>query len=104
MLDKVMIKHLDGMNEIETEIESALDRLFKDINIDAILDSPQEAMLAVTEIFKEMMVDKVIPLSVKEGQDLAEYIKRLRKGEKIEIPDSNDPNLNKENADDIGIV
>lgn len=104
MLDRVMIKHLDGMSDIEDKIEASLDKMFKNINIDAILDNPQAAMIELIEVFQEMMADDVIPLSVKQGQSLAEQIKKLRKGEKIEIPDSNDPNLNKENASDIGIV
>jgi hypothetical protein len=45
-------------------------------------------------------MDNVIPDSIKQGQKLAATIDKLRKGEKIEIPDSTNPTLNKDMAAD----
>lgn len=100
MLDIVIRKHIDSMDSIALDIDTQIDKLMKSIDIDAIMENPQDAMIQIGEAMGEILKNKIIPNSVNQGHQLAATIEKLRKGEKIEIPDTENPTLNKELADD----
>ena len=100
MLDRVIISHLDEMDKVSDEAEGLIEKVIKSLDIDEVLDDPMGTMQEVSEVVKEILLYNIIPKAIKNGEDFVSAIESLKRGEKIEIPDSSNPNLNKELVDD----
>lgn len=92
MLDKLLHKHLDQMDELEARVQEEIDVILASIDRKQILDNPREALYTVVEAVKSILEEKYIPLAAKDGFDL---IKKVVNKDVI-IDDSTNPNQNKE--------
>jgi len=93
LLDSVINKHLDVMDELKTGIEKDINDLMTDIDIDIVIDNPEEAMLAVVEIFQEVLLDKYAKTAVEEGIKLS---KAIKKDGEIVVADTDNTKLNED--------
>jgi hypothetical protein len=100
MLDKILIDHLDKMDNVSDDIEILLDKVFKSLDIDEIIENPQEAMLESATLLSELIINNILKDSVKNGRDLADKIEALKRGDKIDLPSGKDPKVNEGLAND----
>ena len=97
-LDKTIHKHIDEMDAIEDAVVLEIDELMKQIehNFNRMIESPQEVLDEVIDaVFEEIIYPRREAL-VKAGNNVALKFKE----DDIEIPDSNDPELNDDQRDD----
>jgi len=95
MLDQVIHKHLDVMDKIQDRVEAAVDEMMQNLDIDVILENPEESLLALVEYIKSEIADKYIQESIKAGESLEIAI---RKDGEIVISDSDNPRENDDKA------
>lgn len=97
MLDKIINKHIDKQEVIENRAEKDIDTLLSALDINAILADPLEALLAVVEELKSLVIEDYAIEAVKNGKEFSDIVTKLKKsGKDIVIEDSDDPNLNKD--------
>jgi len=90
-LDKVLIKHLDEQEELEARIEEDIETLVSGLNINNLIDNPESALMQVVEDLQEILKSEYYPVASENGIELA---KAIEEDGDIQVPDSNDPNLN----------
>ena len=96
MLDKILIKHLDKMDLIADDIDNIINKVMGMIDIELVIENPQEAMLGISDVVQEMLKEEIIEKSLQNGEDLAIEIESLKRGDKIELPNKEDSTVNKE--------
>jgi len=92
MLDKLLHKHLDLMDEIEKSAQADIDEIINNMDIDQLIKNPEMELGIAAMAIKKLMIDKHIPKSIEEGFALSKKIKDLSRD--IVVPDTNNPNLN----------
>lgn len=97
MLDKTILDHVEKMQEKEDLLKEDIDNIIKHIDLDVVIENPQEALQEVADYISEYIQDKYFEDASKNGFAFAKDVKR---DGKIEIPKSNDPQLNKDVFDD----
>jgi len=95
-LDKVIIKHLDEMDKIEEAIDKDIEKLYKMLDIDVLMQEPEEVLGVFVTRVQNILEDKYFPEAAKKGIEFAEKVKA---DGSIEVEKSNNPNLNKELID-----
>lgn len=96
LLDQVIHKHLDKMDELINSIDEEIDMAVKDINIDFVISDPQEALKSLNIwIYEEIIMPKM-EKALKLGKQFAKDVKS--DGEVI-IQDTNNESINKEVLD-----
>jgi len=93
LLDSIIHKHLDVLDEAKAEIEKDIDELIVSIDIDAIIDDPQGVMEYVAELLQQIFIEKYSQTAIQAGLKLA---KDIQEADNIEVPKSKDPKLNQE--------
>lgn len=98
-LDKKIVSHLEAMDKIEDAADEDIDKIFKGIDIDDVMNDPQGSMMIVVNKVTKTLEDKHFIDAVKEGSAFGLVIESTKKD--LVIPDSNDPNLNLKDADEV---
>jgi len=93
LLDSIIHKHLDVLDEAKAEIEKDIDELIVSIDIDAIIDDPQGVMEYAAELLQQIFIEKYSQTAIQAGLKLA---KDIQEADNIEVPKSKDPKLNQE--------
>jgi hypothetical protein len=93
MLDQIIHKHLNKIDEIKLGVEKDIDSLIKEIDIDDVIENPEEILIYIVDILQELLLDKYAEDAVKSGIELS---KAIAKDGEIVVDESKDPNLNKE--------
>lgn len=93
MLDKLIHKHLDAMEEIESEVEADVLKVYSAVNVDALLEDPEGEMLALAQGIAEMLEEKYFERIINQG---IEFAKAVEEATKISVPDTTNPTLNAE--------
>lgn len=91
MLDQVIVKHLDAMDILEESIENDFDEILRDIDIDLIIDNPQEVLQMAAEDMENLLIEKYYTIAAENGIKFAKSI--IDDGD-VKIQKSDDPNLN----------
>jgi len=96
-MDKIINASIDKLEELEKEFSIDLKELIGELNIKAIIDNPESAMLQLKEDIKELYLEKYADRAVELGINFAELIQKKIDADKIiKVDDSNNPNLNEE--------
>ena len=82
-LDARVNKHLDVMDKIEDSIDTDVITIVDGINIDAIMENPETAMLAVSGELLLMMEEYAVQ-GAAAGFDFAKMIDEARKDIKVD--------------------
>jgi hypothetical protein len=90
-LDKVLIKHLDDQDELEARIEEDIETLVSGLNINELIDSPESSLMQIVDDLQEILKSEYYPLASQNGIELA---RAIEDDGDIQVPDSNNPNLN----------
>jgi len=90
MLDAKLNAHLDKLENIEGDMEVAIDRLINSINIDAIMDNAEEAMTGYAQEVKVIMLGGHSQTAIESGVELAKTVER----KDVTVQVTNDPKLN----------
>lgn len=93
MLDKVIIDHLDKMDELENNIEDDFDSMLLDVDVDEMIDNPQEVMMNLAEDMQILLEEKYYTFAAANG---IKFAKNITDDGDIKIPKSKDPNLNED--------
>jgi hypothetical protein len=91
MLDPVINKHHDKIEEIQADLQIDIDSIIKSIDIDALIDDPQEVMEAVSLIISDKVTTDYLEPAVMAG---IEFAKDIQKAKSIKVDDSKDPQKN----------
>jgi hypothetical protein len=91
MLDKIIHKHLDAMDEIERDIDEAIDEVFDSIDIKILISDPEQYLDEVVSTVKQMIEENYLERAVKLGDKLYEDV---TKKEEIVVDDSTNPRKN----------
>ena len=83
-------KHIDVLEKIESETEADINKFMGQINIDAVLEDPQAALMIIADAINERMKSEYAPKALVEGLKFAKAVK----DKTIEVPKTKDPNLN----------
>lgn len=76
MLAKVLHTHLDKLEELEKQVQEDIDDVLSHIDRKALMKDPRETLIDVVEAIRELMIEKYMPLSSKEGFHLASIVKQ----------------------------
>jgi hypothetical protein len=93
MLDKIIHKHLDQMDEIQNKIDADISLIMENIDIDAVIENPHDALSKVADTLSDLIEEEYLEESIKQG---IEFSKEIARAKKITVSDSSDP---KENND-----
>jgi len=96
LLDDRIHKHIDQMDKIEERVNKEIDLILQSLDIDDLLESPEEVLLEAVDNFRKILTDELLEESVKVGIDFAKEVKKAK--EDLVIADTDNPNLNKEVA------
>lgn len=97
MLDKIIHKHIDRIDEIQEAIDKEIERVYKGLNIDEIIKGPTTAIYEAMTIIKTIIIERYAKEAINSGLELAEVIKRLMAQDKeIKVSKSKDPKLNED--------
>ena len=91
-LDKVILNHIDEMNEIEEKLINEIDFLFKNIDIELIIESPEKGIESFINRVKTIIIDNHFDKSAMNGLKFAEAIK---KDGMVEVQKTKDADINK---------
>lgn len=91
MLDGVIVKHLDMMDILEESIEKDFDDILDAIDIDLIIDNPQQALRMAAEDMQNLLIEKYYTIAAENGIKFARDI--IKDGD-VKIEKTDDPNLN----------
>ena len=94
MLTKVLHTHLDGMDNINKDIQDTIDMIFSQIDIKEVMVNPEQSMHDVVEEVRNIIIDKYQEEAVKQGLTLVDYMKKRD----IKVSNSDNPTENKELA------
>jgi len=97
MLDKVIHKHLDKMDEMKSEIIKQVDDAVDNTDIQELMQDPEAYMLAFAEMIKTDIIDPMAERAVKLGEAVA---KAIDKKDEIIIDNSDNPDINRDILDD----
>ncbi len=101
MLDQIIHKHIDALEDIEERMFVNIDSLIDNINIDELIDSPTDTILGISSVVKDLIEDIYSAEAMKLGFELADQINEsIKENDLIEVTDSDDPNINKDLLDD----
>lgn len=104
MLSSELHKHLDGMDELEQQMQDDIDMILINIDKKALINDPSGVMNIVVEDIKLLLEEKYIPLASKLGLSLNETLNTFdEKGDKIIIDSTKDADINEGILDDNGI-
>ena len=95
-LDKVILDHIEDMELIEEKVDKDIDNMLSKLDIDAVLENPDEALFSFAFSVQSMLEDRYYPTVADKGLAFADDV---RKDGEVKVFDSNDPNLNKEVVD-----
>lgn len=98
-LDKKIVNHLEDMDKIEDAADADIDKIFKKINIDDVINDPLGALTIVVNQVASTLEDKHFVDAVKLGSEFGVLLETTKTD--LKVPDSNDPNLNLKDADDV---
>lgn len=93
MLDKIIHKHLDSMEDIEADVEKDLGQVYNAVDVDALMEDPEAELLAVAQGIAELLEEKYFERVINEGINFAQDIEEAKK---ISVPDTDNPTLNAE--------
>ena len=99
MLSKIIVEHLDAMDEVERQINDEIEALIKNINMDVIISDTQMAIEQLVHTINEEIIMPKMENALKLGKELAKKIKKV--GE-IVIQDTNDGTINQGVVNDEG--
>lgn len=97
-LDKVLLSHLEKQDVLEDGVEQDIDSLISNLSITELMSGAEEALLALVGKLQIDLKENYYPEASKNGLELA---KDIEEDGDIQVPDSNDPTLNKDLADVI---
>ena len=92
MLDKVLIKHLDEQDELETRIDEDIETLVLDLNLADLMNDVEDALMTVVENLQELLKSEYYTTAAEQGINLA---RAIEEDGDIQIPKSKDAELNK---------
>jgi len=94
-LDKIINSHIDKLDELERQVDMIIEQEMSQIDIDYVIESPQEALAQVAEnikrVFLDNYADKAIELGIQFGKQVR---KKIEQDKTIKIDDSENPKLN----------
>ena len=91
MLDKVIHKHLDVMDEIEESMHKDIKKIIDGIDIKLIMNNPYNEMINIVYMIKKKLLDDHIPKAIQAG---FKFSKDIKKDGEIVVTQSNNPTLN----------
>lgn len=100
MLDKIIRDHIDEMEAIENNIEKEIDELLKGMDVDALMNDPEAAIMEVVNILSERLIQEYIPRAAEKGIEFAKKIQETKKD--IVVQDTTNPKVNQGLANDSG--
>ena len=95
-IDKVLLNHLDDQDVLEDGIAEDIDKLILGLSIKDLMNNPEEALLQLVLKVQENLKENYYVNASKNGIELA---KNIQSDGDIQIPKSNDPNLNEDVVD-----
>ena len=94
-MDKIINSHIDKLDELERQVDMIIEQEMSQIDIDYVIESPQEALAQVAEnikrVFLDNYADKAIELGIQFGKQVR---KKIEQDKTIKIDDSENPKLN----------
>jgi hypothetical protein len=94
-LDRIINSHIDKLDELERQVDMIIEQEMSQIDIDYVIESPQEALAQVAEnikrVFLDNYADKAIELGIQFGKQVR---KKIEQDKTIKIDDSENPKLN----------
>ena len=96
MIDHVIHKHHDKIDDIQKDLQDDIDVILKNIDIDAVIDNPQMVLDVVVRVISEKILDDYLQKAVEAG---LEFSKEIGKAKLIKVEDTNDPKANEELSD-----
>jgi hypothetical protein len=99
-VDKLINTHIDDVEEIERQLDIVIEQEVSQVDMDAILRSPQEELARVAENIKRIFLDQYADKAVELGFDLGRKInEKIGQDKTIKVDDSDNPKLNDTGAD-----
>lgn len=96
-MDRIINKHIDTIEELESQLERIIEQEVSQIDIDAIIVNSQAELARVAENIKRVFLDEYADKAVELGFDFGRKIKeRIGLDKTLKVDDSNDPKLNAE--------
>lgn len=100
-MDKLINKHIDTLEELESELDIIVEDAIASIDIEALVKNPTAELERVVEEVKEVFLKEYAPQAVEAGIDFAKKIQeRIEQDKDIIVDKSKDPNLNKDENKD----
>lgn len=91
-MDKLINSHIDNIEELERQLNIIIEQEILQIDIDAVIASPQEALTQVADNIKRIFLDEYADKAVELGFDFGRKIKQRIEQDKVIKIDN--PNLN----------
>ncbi len=76
-MENLIHAYQDRLDAIEEAVDVDIDRLFENLNIDGILENPEEALLNISIGFKEFLEDEYAEKAFNEGVTFAKKTKKV---------------------------
>lgn len=96
MLDKVILTHVEEMDNVEERIKEDLDKLIDTLDVDELMNDPEKVLQTFTAYVNEYIQNKYWEVAAKNG---IEFANSIRKDGDIQVPKTNDPKLNEGEID-----
>ena len=94
-MDKLINAHIDTIEELERQLDIIIEQEISQIDIDAVITNPQEALAQIIENIKRIFLDEYADEAIELGFDFGRKIKeKIEQDKTIKIDNSKDPNLN----------
>lgn len=77
-MERVIQKHLDKVEDQEDRFDKDLNKLIQAIDIDAVIDDPEVALISVIDEVEEILAKKYLKGMADLGRDLAKQIESLK--------------------------
>jgi hypothetical protein len=98
-MDKLINAHIDNIEELERQLDIIIKQEISQIDIDAVVAGPQEALAQVVENIKRIFLDEYADKAIELGFDFGRVIqKKIEQDKTLKIDDSQNPKLNAESA------
>jgi hypothetical protein len=99
-VDKLINKHVDSIEELERQLDIIIEQEVSQLDIDAVIASPQEALTQAVDNIKRVFLDEYADKALEMGFDFGRQIqKRIDQDKAIKVDDSNNPTLNADGKD-----
>ena len=96
MLDIIIRKHVDKMEDIEVEAKSDIEKILKAVTIDEFVDNTENVMSDIVHDIKALITEKYSEKAVREGLAFSAKINDLiKKDKEIKVPDTENPTCRK---------